>query len=51
MSFAEVLEKLPALTVSERELLVRRILELDEAAGCPPKRKRWWSNLPVPAHP
>lgn len=30
MSFTEVLEELPALTVSERQLLVRRALELDE---------------------
>jgi len=31
MSFTEVLHELPALTVSERQLLVRRALELDEA--------------------
>ncbi len=30
MSFTEVLEELPALTVGERQLLVRRALELDE---------------------
>lgn len=30
MSLTEVLEELPALTVSERELLVRRVLELDD---------------------
>lgn len=30
MSFTEVLHELPALTVSERQLLVRRALELDE---------------------
>ena len=30
MSFTEVLAELPALTVSERQLLVRRALELDE---------------------
>jgi putative addiction module component (TIGR02574 family) len=30
MSFAEVLAELPALTVSERQLLVRRALDLDE---------------------
>ena len=30
MSFTEVLEELPALSVSERQLLVRRALELDE---------------------
>ena len=31
MSFTEVLHELPALTVSERQLLVRRALELDDA--------------------
>ena len=31
MSFAEVLEELPALTLSERQLLVRRALDLDES--------------------
>ena len=30
MSFAEVLHELPALTVSERQLLIRRALELDD---------------------
>ena len=30
MSFTEVLHALPTLTVSERQLLVRRALELDE---------------------
>ena len=32
MSFTEVLHELPALTVSERQLLDRRALELDEPA-------------------
>ena len=32
MSFREVLAELPALTVSERQLLVRRALDLDEPA-------------------
>jgi putative addiction module component (TIGR02574 family) len=31
MSFTEVLRELPALTVAERQLLIRRALELDEA--------------------
>lgn len=31
MSFTEVLHELPALTVSERQVLVRRALELDDA--------------------
>ena len=31
MSFAEVLDELPALSLAERQLLVRRALELDEA--------------------
>ena len=30
MSFTEVLEELPALTIGQRQLLVRRALELDE---------------------
>jgi len=30
MSFAEVLDELPGLTVGQRQLLVRRALELDE---------------------
>ena len=30
MSFSEVLAELPALTVSERQSLVRRALDLDE---------------------
>ena len=30
MSFNEVLAELPALTVAERQLLVRRTLDLDE---------------------
>jgi hypothetical protein len=30
MSFAEVLQELPTLTLSERQLLVRRALALDE---------------------
>jgi putative addiction module component (TIGR02574 family) len=32
MSFNEVLAELPALTVSERQVLVRRALDLDESA-------------------
>lgn len=32
MSFTEVMRELPALTVSERQLLIRRALELDEPA-------------------
>lgn len=32
MSFTEVLRELQALTVAERQLLVRRALELDEPA-------------------
>ena len=31
MSFTDVLHELPALTLSERQLLVRRAIELDEA--------------------
>ena len=30
MSFTEVLEELPALSVEQRQLLIRRALELDE---------------------
>jgi hypothetical protein len=32
MSFTDVLAELPALTVAERQLLVRRALDLDEPA-------------------
>ena len=35
MSITEVLHELPALTVSERHLLVRRALELDDTALSP----------------
>jgi putative addiction module component (TIGR02574 family) len=35
MSFAEVLQELPSLTVSERQLLVRRALDLDELGLSP----------------
>jgi len=31
MSFAEVLQELPTLTLSQRQLLVRRAVELDNA--------------------
>jgi hypothetical protein len=30
MSFAEVLQELPALTVQQRQLVIRRALELEE---------------------
>ncbi len=32
MSFTDVLAELPALTVAERQLLIRRALDLDEPA-------------------
>jgi uncharacterized protein Smg (DUF494 family) len=32
MSFAEVLEGLPTLTLEQRQLLIRRALELDESS-------------------
>ena len=32
MSFTEVLQELPSLTLSERQLLVRRALDLDDPA-------------------
>jgi hypothetical protein len=32
MSFAQVLEELPSLSVAGRQLLIRRALELDEPA-------------------
>jgi uncharacterized protein Smg (DUF494 family) len=35
MSFTEVLEELPALTVEQRQLLIRRALELDEPPFSP----------------
>jgi len=31
MSFAEVLEELPSLTFEQRQLLIRRAVELDES--------------------
>jgi putative addiction module component (TIGR02574 family) len=30
MSFSEVLEELPALTAEQRQVLIRRVVELDE---------------------
>ena len=35
MSFTEVLAELPALTVAERQLLIRRALDLDDPALSP----------------
>ena len=35
MSFAEVLQELPSLTLSERQLLVRRALDLGDPALSP----------------
>lgn len=35
MSLARVLEELPALSVAERQLLVRRALEIDEPSLSP----------------
>ncbi len=35
MSFAEVLRELPALSLAERQMLVRRALELDEPGLSP----------------
>jgi len=32
MSFAQVLEELPSLTVAQRQVLIRRALELDDPA-------------------
>jgi putative addiction module component (TIGR02574 family) len=32
MSFSEVLHELPALTVAERQMVIRRALELEDAA-------------------
>jgi hypothetical protein len=43
MSFAEVLQELPSLTVSEHQLLVRRALDLDEPGLS--QMKRWWKNV------
>ena len=34
-SFAQVLEKLPSLTVRQRQILIRRALELEESALSP----------------
>jgi putative addiction module component (TIGR02574 family) len=35
MSFAEVLQELPVLTVEERQVLIRRALELDDPPLAP----------------
>jgi Arc/MetJ-type ribon-helix-helix transcriptional regulator len=35
MSFTEVLEELPGLTLEQRQLLIRRALELDEPSLTP----------------
>ncbi len=35
MSFAEVLEELPKLTTEQRELVMQRVLELDESPFTP----------------
>lgn len=35
MSFAEVLKELPALTLSQRQILMRRALDLDESPLSP----------------
>lgn len=35
MSFAEVLEELPKLTAEERELVLQRVLQLDESPFSP----------------
>jgi hypothetical protein len=35
MSFTEVLEELPGLTLEQRQLLIRRALELDEPSLAP----------------
>ena len=35
MSFAEVLQELPVLTVEQRQLLIRRALELDDSPLAP----------------
>jgi putative addiction module component (TIGR02574 family) len=35
MSFTELLQELPALTVAERQILIRRALELDDSPLSP----------------
>lgn len=35
MSFTELLDELPSLTVAERQVLIRRALELDESLLSP----------------
>ncbi len=39
MSFQEVLAELPSLTVEQRQLLMRRALELDDPALSPAEEK------------
>jgi len=45
MSFAQVLEKLPTLTVEERQLLIRRALELDDPPLSPAEEQLVASRL------
>jgi len=35
MSFAEILQELPSLTLSQRQLVIRRALDLDDPALSP----------------
>lgn len=39
MSFQELLAELPSLTVEQRQLLVRRMVELDNSALAPAEEK------------
>ena len=53
MSFAEVLQELPTLTLTERQLLIRRALDLDDPALSPADEalveKRLAANCENPA--
>lgn len=45
MSLAQVLEELPAFSVAERQLLIRRALEIDEPSLSPEDEKLIASRL------
>lgn len=51
MSFAEILEKLPTLTVSQRQFLIRRALELDEPPLCVEDKALIEERLTADRHP
>ncbi len=51
MSFAEILEKLPTLTISQRQFLIHRALELDEPPLCVEDKALIEERLAANRHP